>query len=153
VPSTKEILHGERAEIENMIAALGAPLFVPAQTVTRVETSTKMLRILNESEENRSEGIATGDGSSFQHSYPSSKIFARSPTDVCPRTRQAIEKKQTIITIFFTGRKPIMLDILPKGGTFNQQYFVDYIFPILKRDNGNFRRRVPSATLGYIRTI
>jgi hypothetical protein len=60
--------------------------------------------------------MTTGDESSFQYSYryPSSKLFAQSPIDVIPRTRQAIETKQTMIMIFFTGRKLIVLNILPK---------------------------------------
>jgi hypothetical protein len=96
----------------------------PAQKVARVEASTEMLRILHESEENHFEGIATGDEFWLQHSdsYPSLKIFGPLPTDVIPRTRQAIGRKQTMIAIFFTGRKRIVLDILPKGSKFNRLY-------------------------------
>jgi hypothetical protein len=47
-------------------------------------------------------------------------MFARSPTDVIPRTRQAIGKKQTMIKISFTGRKVIVLDVVPNGSKFNQ---------------------------------
>jgi hypothetical protein len=49
-----------------------------------------------------------------------------------------------MITIFFTGCKLIVLDILPKGIKFN--HFVDYIVPDLKRENVNFHRRIPQAT-------
>jgi hypothetical protein len=38
------------------------------------------------------------------------------------------------------------LDVLPKGSKFNQQYFIDYVFPDLKTENLNFRRRIPLAT-------
>jgi hypothetical protein len=91
-------------------------------------------------EEKRFEGIATGDKPWFQYSrsYPSSKMFARLPTDVILRTQQAIGTNQTLITLFFTGRKLIVLDLLPKGGKFNQLYFVDYIFPDLKWETGIF---------------
>jgi hypothetical protein len=80
-----------------------------AQNAARVEASTKMLRILHESEENHFEETATGYKSWFQYSYshPSSKIFAPSPTGVIPRTRQTIGTKQTMTTIFVTGHKPI----------------------------------------------
>jgi hypothetical protein len=105
-----------------------------------------MLRILHESEENFFEGIATGDEFWSQYSYPSSKIQARSRTDVIPTARQVIEAKQTMITIFFTGHKLIILDISPKGSKFNQRYLVDCIFPDLERENWNFHRRIPQAT-------
>jgi hypothetical protein len=101
-----------------------------------------MLQFLHESEENHFEGVATGNEPSPQYfgSDPSLKIFAQSPTDVIPRTRQAIG---TMITLFFTGRKLIVFDTLSKGSRFNQPYFVDYIFPDSKRENVNFHRRIP----------
>jgi hypothetical protein len=48
-----------------------------------------MLRILQESETNDFDGIATGDESWFQHTA-SSKRFARSAADVIPRMWQAV---------------------------------------------------------------
>jgi hypothetical protein len=50
-----------------------------------------------------------------------------------------------MITISFTAGQLILLDVLPKGSKFNQQYFIDYVFPDLKMDNRNFRRRMPPA--------
>jgi hypothetical protein len=44
-------------------------------------------------------------------------MFARSPTDLVPRTQQAVETKQATIAAFFTGRKLILLDILPREKT------------------------------------
>jgi hypothetical protein len=49
-----------------------------------------------------------------------------------PKARQAIGMKQTMITIFLTRRKLIMLGTLPKGRKFDQSCFIDYIFPDLK---------------------
>jgi hypothetical protein len=119
----------------------------PAQKVAGVEASTEMLRILHESEENLFEGATTGHKSWSQYSYPSSEIFARSPTSVIPRTRQAVGTKQTMIAIFFTGYKLIVLDTLPKGAKFNQPNFVDYIFLDLKREHVNLHCWIPQATL------
>jgi hypothetical protein len=39
-----------------------------------------------------------------------------------------------------------LLDVLPKGSKFNEQYFIDYVFPDLKTEDLNFRRRIPLAT-------
>jgi hypothetical protein len=51
-----------------------------------------------------------------------------------------------MITVFFTARQLILLDVLPKGSKFNQQYFIDDVFPDFKTENLNFRRRMPIAT-------
>jgi hypothetical protein len=51
-----------------------------------------------------------------------------------------------MITLFFTGRRSIVLGILSKGSKFNQVYFIDYIFSDLKRENLNFHRWIPQAT-------
>jgi hypothetical protein len=122
----------ERAGIERILAELVALFSIPAPKIALVEASTGMLRILHESKENRSEGIATGDGSWFQYfySYPASKMFAPSPTDIIPRTRPAIRAKQTTRTIFVIGYKLIVLEISPKASKFNKLYCIDYIFPI-----------------------
>jgi hypothetical protein len=56
-------------------------------------------------------------------------MFARAPSEVIPRTRQTNAAKKTMITIFFTARPLTLLDVLPKGSKFNQQYFIDYVFP------------------------
>jgi hypothetical protein len=56
-----------------------------------------------------------------------------------------LARKRTI-TIFFTAHQLILLDVLPKRSKFNQQYFIDYVFPDLKTENPNFRRRTPLAT-------
>jgi hypothetical protein len=67
-------------------------------------------------------------------------MFTPVPSKVIPRTRQAIGAKKTMITIFFTARQLFLLDVLPKGSKFNQQYFIDYVFPDVKMENLNFRR-------------
>jgi transposase len=74
-------------------------------------------------------------------------MFARSPAEVVPRIRQGIDTKKTMVTIFFTWRELIVLDVLAKDSKFNQLYFIDYIFPALKSANLNFRRRKPGSIL------
>jgi hypothetical protein len=62
------------------------PHFLPsAQNVARGEPSTEILRIPHESEGNDFKGIATVDEAWFEYSYPLSKMFTRSPTDVIPK--------------------------------------------------------------------
>jgi histone-lysine N-methyltransferase SETMAR len=118
----------------------------PAQKVPRVDTSIEMLRILQESEANDFDGVTTGDESWFQYIYPSSEMFARSPADGIPRTRQALCAKKIMITLFFTARKLIVLDVMPKGWKYNQRYFVDNRVLGLKRGKMSFARRKPGST-------
>jgi hypothetical protein len=117
-----------------------------AQKVARVNASIEMLRILQESAANDFDGVTTGDESWFQYIYPSSEMFVRSLTDVIPRTRQAIGAKKIMIKLFFTARKLIVLDVMPKGWKSNQLYFVDSIVPGLKRAKMSFARRKPGST-------
>jgi hypothetical protein len=114
-----------------------------AQKAARVDALIDMLRILQESEANHFHGIATDDESWFQYLYSFVKIFARSRLDVVPRTRQGLDTKKTLITLFFTGRKSIVLDVLPKGRKYNQLYYVCNIFPDLKEENRRYQRRNP----------
>jgi hypothetical protein len=51
-----------------------------------------------------------------------------------------------MITVFFTTKKLIVLDVLPRGSTFNQLYFIKNIFPDLKTANLNFRRQKIGST-------
>jgi hypothetical protein len=60
-------------------------------------------------------------------------MFTRSPTDVIPKMWQAIETKQIPITIFFTGRKLIMLGILPKEANSTSDVVLITFCPIWKR--------------------
>jgi hypothetical protein len=106
----------------------------PVQKVAGVEASKTILRVLQDTESNDFEGSAPGDESRFRYCYSSSIMFAQAPSEVITRTPQTIGAK-TMITIFFTASQLILLDVLPKGSTFNQQYFIDYVFPDLKTEN------------------
>jgi hypothetical protein len=73
-------------------------------------------------------------------------MFAWALSEVIPRTRKTIGAKKAMIMIFFTGRQLTLLDVLPKGSRFNQQYLIDSVFPDLKTENRNFRGRMPRPT-------
>jgi hypothetical protein len=51
-----------------------------------------------------------------------------------------------MITLFFTAKKLIVLDVMPKGWNYNQLYFVENIVPGLKRGKTSFARRKPGST-------
>jgi hypothetical protein len=73
-------------------------------------------------------------------------MFRRSPTDVFPSLRQTVGGNKIMIMLFFTARKVIVLEVLPKGIRFNQQYIIDCILPDLKRAAMNFHRRKTGRT-------
>jgi hypothetical protein len=72
-------------------------------------------------------------------------MSTRSVADVILKTRQAVGPK-TMIMVFFTPKKCIVFDGLPRGGTFNQLYFINRIFPDLKTVSLNFRRQKTWST-------
>jgi hypothetical protein len=101
-PTIKDILHRELGM--RKFSRSWVPHFLSeAQKAARVKASKEMLRILQDSEENKFDGIVTGDESWFRYLYPCSKIFARSPAEVVPRIRQRIDTKKTMVTIFLQG--------------------------------------------------
>jgi hypothetical protein len=117
-----------------------------AQKIARVEAAKSMLRILQESETNDFDGIATGDESWFQHTTASLKMFARSAADIIPRTRQAVGTTKTMIRMFFAIKKLIVFNVLPRGSKFNQLSLINHVFPDLETSNLNFRRQRTGLT-------
>jgi acyl-CoA hydrolase len=103
------------------------PLSCP-QKVKRVEASTELLQILNDLEADSFDGIAIGNESWFQYLSESSALFPKSPVDVTSRTRQEIGMKKTMFTIFFTSKKLLIAEYLPKDQKYNQNYFISDIF-------------------------
>jgi hypothetical protein len=47
-------------------------------------------------------------------------MFAPSADEVVPTTKGTISARNTMITIFFTSTRLLVLDSLPKGAKFNQ---------------------------------
>jgi hypothetical protein len=90
------------------------------------ETLLDMLQLYGE---HNFKGIATGDESWFLYTTSGDSMFAISPRDVVPRTKQNISAKKIMVTIFFTSTRLLVLDFLPKGAKLNQDYFLDTILP------------------------
>jgi hypothetical protein len=93
VPTIKDILQRELGM--RKFSRRWVPHFLsPVQKVARVEASKTILRVLQGTESNDFEGIATGDESWFRYCYSSSIMFAPAPSEVIPRTRQTIGTKK-----------------------------------------------------------
>jgi hypothetical protein len=78
-----------------------------------------MQQILEESDGNNLDGTTTGHEPWFPYFYLCSRKFGQSPAEDIPKAPQAIDAKETQITVFFTTQKLTILDALPKGGKFN----------------------------------
>jgi hypothetical protein len=111
------------------------------KTVKRIEASTELTQILNDLEADSFDGITTGDELWFQYRYESSAMFVKLPHDVIPKTRKEIGVKKTMFMIFFTNRKLLIAEYLPKGQKYSQDYFISDIFPELERAEMRYKRK------------
>jgi hypothetical protein len=58
-------------------------------------------------------------------------MFAHSVEEMVPRTKQNISARKTMITIFFTSARLLVLNFLSTETKFNQDYFIDAVLPEL----------------------
>jgi hypothetical protein len=100
----------------------------------RVDASQKLLSLLEMHAEHYFEEIATADESRFQYSSYSDSIFADSREIAVRRIPHDISGQKTMITIFFTFTRFLVLEGLAKGTKSNQDYFVHAIFPELDNE-------------------
>jgi transposase len=68
-------------------------------------------------------------------------MLATSAREVVPRTKQNISAKKTMVTVFFTSTRLLLLNFLPEGTKFNQNYFVDTVLPNLYSEKRQIARR------------
>jgi hypothetical protein len=63
--------------------------------------------------------VATGDESWFSYHYESTHCCAKSHEEIGPKTKATIATKRAMVTIFFTGMKLLVLNVLPQEEKFN----------------------------------
>jgi transposase len=105
------------------------------------DQSEMLLDILQLYAEHNFEGIAMGDESWFLYTTSGDPMFAISVRDVVPKTKQNISAKKTLVTIFLVPTRLLVLNFLPKGTKFNQDYFIDTVLPSLYSEKRRFARR------------
>jgi hypothetical protein len=91
--------------------------------------------------EHNFEGITTGNESWFLYTTYGDSLFATSAREVVPRSKQNISATKALVTIFFTSTGLLVLNFLPKGTKFNQDYFIDTVLPNLYSDKRRIARR------------
>jgi hypothetical protein len=87
------------------------------------------------------EGITTGNESWFLSTTYGVSMSATSAREVVPRTKQNISAKKTMVTIFFTSARLLVLNFLPKGTMFNQDSFINTMLPNLYSEKRPIARR------------
>jgi hypothetical protein len=95
----------------------------------RVDESRMLLDVLQLYAEHNFEGLATGDESWCRYGTHTDSMFASPAEDLVPKTRQNISARKPTATIFFTSAGLLVLNFPAKGTRFNQDWFIDAIFP------------------------
>jgi histone-lysine N-methyltransferase SETMAR len=140
-PSTVKEILGQELGLKRFSRRWFPHLLCDDQKKLRVDASWALLSLLGMYAEHHFEGIATGDESWFQYSSYSDWIFAGSRESVVPRIRRDISRQKTMLTIFFTSTRLLVLEALPKGTEFNQDYFIGAIFPRLYNEKRRIARK------------
>jgi hypothetical protein len=102
------------------------------------ETPLDMLQLYAE---HNFEGITTGNESWFLYTTYGDSMFTTSAREVVPWTKQNISAKKTMVTIFFISTRLLVPNFLPKGTKFNQDYFIDTVFPNLYNEKRRIVKR------------
>jgi hypothetical protein len=79
----------------------------------------------------------------------SNLLFAPSRDLTTTRTKEPYWTTKTILTVFFTSPKLIVLEALSKGTRFTQHYFISDILPDLDSEKLKCRRKNPGK--GFFR--
>jgi hypothetical protein len=111
------------------------------QQKSRIEFSLDLLQILEDHRELQFEGIATRDESSFRYLIQSDSMFSSSRDAMTSSISADSSMKNTILTVFFASRRPLILDALPKGQKYNQDCFLLKATPELQSERSRFPRR------------
>jgi hypothetical protein len=91
--------------------------------------------------EHNFEGITRGDESWFLSPTYGDSMFATSAREMASMTKQNISAKKTMVTIFFTSTRLLVLNFLPKGTKFHQNDFIDTVLPHLYSEKRRIARR------------
>jgi hypothetical protein len=101
--------------------------------------ATMLFEMLQLYAEHNFEAITTGDKSWFLYITYGDSMFANSAREVVLRTKQNISAKKTMVTIFVTSTRLLVLNLLPKDTKFNQDCFIDTVLPNLYSEKRRIR--------------
>jgi hypothetical protein len=105
-----------------------------SQKADRVNRSRVLLHLLQQLQPFDFEGITTGDESWFRYEYESDSMSPPSAYMVLPRLCAGFQVKKTMITVFFIATRLIVLNSLPQGQSFTQDYCISEIVPAFTKE-------------------
>jgi hypothetical protein len=114
-----------------------------AQLITKADRANRsraLLHLLQQLQLFDFRGITTGGESWFRYEYESDSMFAPSADMVLPRLRAGFQVKKKLITICFPATRLIVLNSLPQGQSFTQNYSISEIVPAFTKEKPRFRR-------------
>lgn len=97
------------------------------QKKNRVELANQMLDVLRKEQRTHFQNIYTGDESWFLFEYCQQTQWVLSKEDLLTRTRKTNMQRKIMLTVFFNGNGPVIIDYLPKGMKFNGSYFINIL--------------------------
>jgi hypothetical protein len=118
-----------------------------SQKADRVKRSRALLHLLQQSQPFDFEGITIGDESWFRYEYESDSISAPSADMVLPRLRAGFQVKKTMMTVFSTATRLMVLNSLPEGRSLSQDYFISEIVPEFTNEKLRYRHPHLAVTL------
>jgi hypothetical protein len=124
-----------------------------SQEVQNAKPAKLLLQIRQMLQPNADDGIATGDESWFRYVYMSNSMIAPSSDLAATRTKDADRTTKTMLTVFFTTRRLIVLEPLPKGTTCTQHDFISDILPDLDGEKLRYRRKTQDKNCSCTWTI
>jgi hypothetical protein len=110
------------------------------------ETLLDMLQLYTE---HNFEEIKTGNEWWFLYTTYGDSVFAILARKVVPRTKQNISAMKTMVTIFVTSTRLLVLNFFPEGTKFTQDYFIDTVVPNRYSEKRRIarRKRLPSFSV------
>ena len=108
------------------------------QKIQRVTISKALIKILNSAKHNNYIYFVTGDESWFEYSYYPSQQWI--PIGSQPQTRpnKVLTDKKIMLTVFWNPSGIKVINFLPKGETFNSEYYANNIIKELSKLNGGY---------------
>jgi transposase len=111
------------------------------QKSERVSCPRLLLAAVEQNEATRFQDVITGDESWFFLYYPRDSMWAPSRDDLPDRIKQKIDTEKCLISVLWSVRGIHSLVDVPKGTTYNTDFFCNVIMPSLKRDIASQGRR------------
>jgi histone-lysine N-methyltransferase SETMAR len=115
----RETLHNELG-LRKFVIRLVPHSLSPSQKQKRVEVSLQILHHLESP--GGCDNVITGDETWVFHENAHDSVWAASSAEAGTRVSRTIGAKKSMVSVFWTIRGFLLVDVLPEGGRFNSDY-------------------------------